>query len=50
MTFTKPFKGVPNGQFYPVEYQVGDACPPELHDAAEILGAFDDKKTKSKAE
>lgn len=50
MKFTKPFKGVPTGEFYPVEYQAGDECPPELLEAAEILGVVDVKKTKSKAE
>lgn len=42
MQFTKPFQGVPNGEIYPVNYQPGDECPPELESAAAELGAFDD--------
>jgi len=42
MQFTKPFQGVPDGQIYPVQYQPGDECPPELESAATELGAFDD--------
>lgn len=42
MQFTKPFQGVPNGEIYPVNYQPGDECPPELESAATELGAFGD--------
>lgn len=42
MQFTKPFQGVPNGEIYPVNYQPGDECPPELESAAADLGAFGD--------
>jgi hypothetical protein len=39
MKFTKVFRGVPDGGIYPVEYQPGDACPPELvHAAMEVDG------------
>ncbi|PRC93082.1 hypothetical protein [Solimicrobium silvestre] len=43
MKLTKPFLGVPDGQIYPVEYQAGDECPPELIEAAKSLGAIEDK-------
>ena len=39
MIFEKPFKGVPDGEIYPVEYEPGDECPPELLDAAKAAGA-----------
>lgn len=46
--FSKPFRGVPNGEIYPIEYAVGDECPPELEDAAKSLGALEaPKKGKS---
>ncbi|MDQ2822741.1 MAG: hypothetical protein M3Y65_20580 [Pseudomonadota bacterium] len=34
MKFTKLFRGVPDGCIYPVGYQPGDECPPELLQAA----------------
>lgn len=37
MKFTKPFLGVPNGEIYPVQYQVGDECPPEFKDSVVAL-------------
>lgn len=46
MKFIKPFRGVPDGEFYPVEYKVGDECPAELLEAAQILGAVEVKKGK----
>ncbi|WP_426195092.1 hypothetical protein [Massilia sp. DWR3-1-1] len=46
MKFTKVFRGVPDGGIYPVGYQPGDECPPELEAAAFECGAvavpFDD--------
>lgn len=39
MKFKELFKGVPDGEIYPVEFQPGDECPPELLDAAKELGA-----------
>ena len=39
MKLTKPFRGVPDGEIYPVQYQAGDECPPELEAAAIALGA-----------
>lgn len=41
MKLTKPFQGVPDGEIYPVQYQAGDECPPELEAAAVALGAAD---------
>lgn len=53
MKFTKPFYGVPDGQIYPVNYEIGDECPPELMQAATELGAIakdaDQPKAKAKA-
>lgn len=42
---TKPFRGVPNGEIYPVEYKAGDECPPELEAGARASGALADGKT-----
>lgn len=46
MKFTKPFRGVPDGAIYPVEYAPGDECPAELLDAAKSLGVVDVKEPK----
>jgi hypothetical protein len=46
--FIKPFKGVPKGEIYPVQYEVDEDCPEELEAGALELGALegsDDKKT-----
>lgn len=40
----KAFRGVPDGEIYPVGYAVGDECPKELEAAAMELGAL--KSTK----
>lgn len=48
MKFSKPFYGVPAGEIYPVRYQVGDACPPELAQAARAVGALEEPKGKKK--
>ena len=48
MKFKEPFKGVPDGEIYPVEYAPGDECPPELLDAAKELGAVADDGDESK--
>lgn len=42
MQLIQPFLGVPDGEIYPVQYQPGDECPPELEAAATELGAFDE--------
>lgn len=49
MKFTEAFRGVPDGKIYPVDYQPGDECPPELEASARELGALDDPKNKTKA-
>jgi hypothetical protein len=49
MQFTKPFQGVPDGEIYPVQYQPGDECPPELESAATELGAFGDPEEEGGA-
>jgi hypothetical protein len=50
MKFTKPFRGVIDGEFYPTEFQIGDECPSELLEAAQIMEVVDTKKSKSKEE
>lgn len=40
MKFTRVFRGVPDGEIYPVEYQPGDVCPPELAHAATEAGVL----------
>ena len=42
MKFAKTFKGVPDGEIYPVEYQPGDECPPELESAARECEVLED--------
>ena len=39
--FIKHFYGVPNGEIYPVHYNVGDEIPEEFLEAAEELGAVE---------
>ncbi|ULJ67899.1 hypothetical protein [Wielerella bovis] len=46
MKLIKPFRGVPNGEFYPVDYAKGDECPKELEDAAREVGALPNKESK----
>ena len=40
--FSKPFRGVKEGDIYPTEFESGDECPPELIAGAESLGALAD--------
>lgn len=47
MKFTKPFKGVPDGEVYPVDYEPGQDCPPELEAGAQAMGALGDDKSKT---
>ena len=47
---TKPFRGVPNGEIYPIEYEAGDECPPELEAGALSLGALTEGKKEPSAE
>ena len=49
MKFTKPFRGVPDGEIYPVEYQSGDECPSEFEASAVEIGAVDAAPTENKA-
>lgn len=46
MKFIKPFRGVPDGDIYPVDYAPGDECPDELLAAAQSAGAVDAKEPK----
>lgn len=41
MKFIKIFQGVPDGEIYPVEYQPGEECPPELEAGATAVGAIE---------
>jgi len=47
MKFAKPFLGVPDGEIYPVQYQPGDECPPELEASAMTLEAIEDPEPPS---
>lgn len=47
--FIKPFKGVPKGEIYPKQYQVGDECPTELEDGARSLKALEKASSKTAA-
>jgi len=37
---TKAFRGVPDGEIYPIQYKPGDECPPELEAGARASGAL----------
>lgn len=41
MQFSQPFRGVPNGEIYPIDYEPGQECPPELEASAIALEAID---------
>lgn len=41
MQFARSFRGVPDGEIYPVDYEPGEECPPELERSAAALKAFD---------
>jgi len=38
--FIKPFRGVPEGEIYPVQFVAGDPCPAELEAGALSVGAI----------
>ncbi|WP_329767978.1 hypothetical protein [Stenotrophomonas muris] len=38
--FIKPFRGVPEGEIYPVQFVAGDDCPSELEVGALSVGAL----------
>lgn len=48
MKFSKPFRGVKNGEIYPTQFQAGDECPQELLDAAKSVGAVEVKPASRK--
>lgn len=48
MKFVKPFRGVPDGEIYPVDYNVGDDCPPELLESATALEAVESADIEQK--
>jgi hypothetical protein len=41
MKFTKPFRYVRDGEIYPVSFNEGDECPPDLIDAARAHDALE---------
>jgi hypothetical protein len=49
MKFIKPFKGVPDGEIYPVDYEAGAECPPELLESAIELEAVKAPKKTDEA-
>ncbi|AWT14348.1 hypothetical protein [Stenotrophomonas maltophilia] len=38
--FIKPFRGVPEGEIYPIQFVADDDCPPELEAGALSVGAL----------
>jgi hypothetical protein len=44
MHFNQTFLGCKAGEIYPTEFQPGEECPPELLEAALILGVVDAPK------
>lgn len=47
--FSKAWRGVPDGEIYPVTYEPGDECPPELESAAGAADALEGSKSKASA-
>ncbi|WP_185626027.1 hypothetical protein [Burkholderia cenocepacia] len=47
--FSKDWRGVPDGEIYPVAYEPGDECPPELEFAAAAADALEGGKSKAAA-
>ncbi|MDR6447479.1 hypothetical protein J2794_003595 [Paraburkholderia terricola] len=47
--FIKPFRGVPEGEIYPKQFEAGDECPSELEAGAKEVGALEgtDKPAKT---
>lgn len=43
----KAFRGVPKGAIYPVAYEAGQECPPELEAGARELGALEGAEEES---
>jgi hypothetical protein len=48
MHFNQTFLVCKAGDIYPTEFQPGEECPPELLEAALILGVVDAPKTPAK--
>lgn len=47
--FIKPFRGVPEGEIYPKQFEIGDECPSELEAGAKELGALEGSDKPAKA-
>ena len=47
--FIKPFRGVPEGEIYPKQFEAGDECPSELEAGAKEVGALADSEKPAKA-
>ncbi|WP_179098881.1 hypothetical protein [Burkholderia pseudomallei] len=47
--FSKAWRGVPDGEIYPVTYEPGDECPPELESAAAAADVLEAGKPKASA-
>jgi hypothetical protein len=45
--FIKPFRGVPEGEIYPKQFEAGDECPSELEAGAKEHGALEGSDKKS---
>jgi len=45
----KAFRGVPEGEIYPKQYEQGDECPPELEAGAREVGALEGSEEKKPA-
>ncbi|MBW0450848.1 hypothetical protein [Paraburkholderia phenoliruptrix] len=48
--FIKPFRGVPEGEIYPKQFEAGDECPPELEDGARAMKALEKPSKSAKAD
>jgi hypothetical protein len=48
MKFIKAFRGVPEGEIYPKQFEAGDECPPELEAGANELGALEGAEKPAK--
>ena len=47
--FIKPFRGVPDGEIYPKQFEAGEECPSELEAGARELGALEGSEDKKAA-
>ena len=46
--FIKPFRGVPDGEIYPKQFEEGDECPSELEAGAKEVGALEGPEKPAK--